>query len=190
VPTTFEIRFVSGNPHKISEAQQILTQVNIRVLKAELKIEELQTSDTHRLVRDKVLKAYRQIGRPLFVEHTGLYLEHLGGLPGGLTQIFWDTLQAERFAELFGKVAPVKAAVARTTIAYCDGMKVYDFSGEIDGIITPEPRGSRDFQWDCVFLPAGHTETFAEMGDKKNEISMRRAALDKLAIHLKKGVTS
>ena len=189
MPTTFEIRFVSGNPHKTSEAQQILTKVNIRVLKIELRIEELQTSATQRLVRDKVLKAYRQVGRPLFVEHTGLYLEHLGGLPGGLTQIFWDTLQAERFAELFGKVAPVNAAVARTTIAYCDGMKVYDFSGEIDGVITPEPRGARDFQWDCVFQPSGNTETFAEMGDKKNEISMRRAALDKFAIHLKKGLT-
>jgi XTP/dITP diphosphohydrolase len=39
---------------------------------------------------------------------------------------------------------------------------------------------------DCVFQPAGYSETFAEMGDKKNSISMRRGALEKLAAHLTK----
>jgi XTP/dITP diphosphohydrolase len=181
--TRKDIRFVSSNRHKIAEAQTILGG-RISVIKSDLKIEELQTNDTHRLVRDKVLKAYDEIGRPLFVEHTGLYLEHLGGLPGGLTQIFWDTLEADRFAELFGKIAPNKKATARTAIAYCDGRKIYEFQGEISGVITPEPRGPRDFQWDCVFQPDQHSETFAEMGEKKNTISMRRAALEKLASHL------
>ena len=184
MPAHIEIRFVSSNPHKIAEAKQILEGDNIRVLKSDLKIEELQTTDTLKLVQDKLLKAYRQIGRPLFVEHTGLYLEHLDGLPGGLTQIFWDTLQADRFAELFGKLAPNTTAIAKTAIAYCDGRRIYDFSGEITGNITAEPRGSRTFQWDCVFQPAGYAKTFAELGEEKNKISMRRAALDKLAAHL------
>jgi XTP/dITP diphosphohydrolase len=185
VPSHIEIRFVSSNPYKIAEAQKILGG-RISVLESKLKIEELQTTDTPKLVRDKLLKAYRQIGRPLFVEHTGLYLEHLGGLPGGLTQIFWDTLEADRFAELFGKVAPNNKATARTSIAYCDGRRMYEFDGDIAGEITAAPRGPRAFQWDCVFQPAGHSETFAEMGDKKNSISMRRAALEKLAAHLTK----
>ena len=63
----------------------------------------MQTTDTQRLVRDKLLKAYKRIGRPMFVEHRGLYVERINGLPGGLTQIVWDTLQPERFAELFGR---------------------------------------------------------------------------------------
>jgi XTP/dITP diphosphohydrolase len=183
-----EIRFVSSNKHKIAEAQTILGG-RMSVVESTLKIEELQTTDTPRLVHDKLLKAYRQIGRPLFVEHTGLYLEHLCGLPGGLTQIFWDTLQADRFADLFGKTANNKAT-ARTSIAYCDGRRLYAFEGEIEGQITDAPRGPRDFQWDCVFQPAGHNETFAEMGDKKNTISMRRAALEKLATHLTKELRS
>lgn len=118
------------------------------------------------------------------MEHTGLYLEHLGGLPGGLTQIFWDTLEADRFAELFGKTAPNHGAKARTFISYCDARNITDFEGEIAGEIVGSPRGSRQFQWDCVFQPDGHTQTFAEMGDKKNEISMRKLALDKLASYL------
>jgi XTP/dITP diphosphohydrolase len=185
VPSHIEIRFVSNNKYKIAEAKKILGDRSISVRESNLKIEELQTTDRRRLVNDKLLKAYREIGRPLFVEHTGLYLAYLGGLPGGLTQIFWDTLQADRFAELFGK-SPNNDAVARTSIGYCDGRKVYEFEGEISGQITAAPQGPRDFQWDSVFQPAGHSETFAEMGDKKNDISMRRIALEKLAVHLTK----
>lgn len=179
--THLEVRFVSNNPHKIGEAEAILGPRGIRVIPSKVKIEELQTTDTPRLVRDKLLKAYEQIGRPLFVEHTGLYLDRINGLPGGLTQIVWDTLQAERFAELFG--GPEKA-VARTSIAYCDGRKIYEFNGQIAGLIVSPPRGSREFQWDCVFQPDGCHETFAEMGhEEKNKISMRREALDQLAKH-------
>jgi XTP/dITP diphosphohydrolase len=181
-----EIRFVSSNKHKIAEAKEILEPIGITVSASELKIEELQTTDTSKLVHDKLLKAFQKIGRPLFVEHTGLYLRHLNELPGGLTQIFWDSLQADRFSELFGRLPPVTAATARTTVAYCDGRKIHDFTGEITGIITGEPRGPRGFQWDCVFKPDGHAETFAEMGDRKNAISMRRLALDKLANYLKR----
>lgn len=185
-----EVRFVSSNPHKIAEAKQILRAQSIDVVPSEIKIEELQTKDTLKLVHDKVLKAFSALGRPLFVEHTGLYLQHLNELPGGLTQIFWDSLQADKFAELFGKLAPNHNVVARTAIAYCDGQQIHDFSGEIAGEIVPEPRGKRDFQWDCVFQPKGLNLTFAEMGDKKNEISMRRIALDKLASHLASAIQS
>jgi XTP/dITP diphosphohydrolase len=184
MPAHRQVRFVSSNRHKIAEAKQILGAHEIDVIASALKIEELQTKDTFRLVHDKVLKAFRQIGRPLFVEHTGLYLEHLNGLPGGLTQIFWDSLEADKFAELFGKLAPNHNVTARTAIAYCDGQRIYDFEGEIPGQIVPEARGDRAFQWDCVFQPSGYTLTFAEMGHKKNDISMRRIALDRLASHL------
>jgi XTP/dITP diphosphohydrolase len=190
MPGHREIRFVSSNSHKIAEAKEILGAHKISVIASTLKIEELQTKDTARLVHDKVLKAFGQVGRPLFVEHTGLYLEHLNGLPGGLTQIFWDSLGADRFAELFGKLAPNHNVIARTAIAYCDSKKIYDFEGEIAGQIVPEPRGKRDFQWDCVFQPNGEALTFAELGDKKNEISMRRLALDRLASHLARNLRS
>ncbi len=186
MPQNIEIRFVSNNTHKIAEAAEILGTKGISVLECKLKIEELQTTDTSKLVRDKLLKAYREIARPLFVEHTGLYLAHLNQLPGGLTQIFWDKLEADRFAELFGKLSPNTSAVARTAIGYCDGRKMHAFDGEIAGQITAEPRGPRGFQWDCVFQPSGYSETFAEMGNKKNTISMRRIALEKLAAYLER----
>lgn len=179
-----EIRFVSGNPHKLAEAEQILNAAGVTLRGTKRDITELQTNDIDKLIRHKVLQVFKKVGRPLFVEHTGLALEHLNGFPGGLTQIFWDTLQADKFSELFGKLAPVKTALAQTHIAYCDGYKIHTFKGSIRGVITPEPRGQRDFQWDCVFQPDGYAETFAEMGDKKNGISMRKIALDEFRQYL------
>jgi XTP/dITP diphosphohydrolase len=172
-----KLLFVSRNRHKLHEAESILGPLGVLVVPVEQTIEELQTTDTQLLVRDKGLRAFRSLGEPLFVEHTGLYFDHLNGLPGGLTQIFWDKLEADRFCELFAG----KKLSAKTLIGYIDGKKCHFFEGEITGTISPAPRGRRDFQWDCVFIPAGHTETFAELGDRKNDISMRRKALDKFA---------
>ncbi len=177
------LRFLSGNKHKIIEAQRILGFLDINIVPVTRKIEELQTTDTEKLVRDKVLKAYGMTGRPLFVEHTGLYLDHLNGFPGGLTQVFWDTLGPDRFSEMFGNI-PNTRVIAKTIIAYTDGQKIYSFHGEISGYIAPKPQGDREFQWDCVFIPEGYNKTFSEIGEEKDKISMRRKALDLFANHL------
>ena len=53
----------------------------------------------------------------------------------------------------------------------------------MSGTLAPEPRGDPS-QWDCVFIPEGSDRTFAEMGERKNEVSMRRKALDQFAAFL------
>jgi len=178
------IRFVTNNDNKLKEVQSFLK--NIDIIPAKLKIEEIQTDDVKKLVKDKLLKAFQKVGRPVFVEHTGLYIESLNGFPGGLTQVFWDKLKADRFSKLLGSLQNTKA-IAKTTIGYCDGENIYFFTGKISGKIAPKPKGNRDFQWDCVFIPKGEKKTFAQLGKKKNKISMRKKAFTKLNKHLKKG---
>ncbi|HIC0446263.1 TPA: non-canonical purine NTP pyrophosphatase [Escherichia coli] len=179
-----KIRFMSGNQHKINEVQRILTPIGVEVVPVSKKIEELQTENVHSLVRDKVTKAFEAIGRPLFVEHTGLYLSGLNGLPAGLTQIFWDKLEAERFVKLVAGLNDNKV-IAKTVLGYCDGCEIHLFEGAIEGTVPVIPAGPADFQWDCVFVPNGHAQTFAEMGQEKDSISMRRKALDQFAEYLK-----
>lgn len=173
--------FASKNKSKHAEASQILAPLGIEVVPDYSEINELQTVDMEALVRDKAVRAFQKIGHPLFVEHTGLYLDMLGGFPGGLTQIFWDSLNKDRFSQLFG--SETEKATARTYIGYVDGQRVHVFIGEIVGKIV-SPRVGHDFQWDCVFVPDGYDQAFNEMGAQKNEISMRKLALDKLRIYL------
>jgi XTP/dITP diphosphohydrolase len=178
------IRFLSGTGYKIAEASAILGAANVQVVPVKIDIPELQTPDVELIVRDKTLKAFGRLGHPLFVEQTGLYLDRMNGFPGGLTRVFWDALGPEKMCQLFG-IGDETGVVARTRIGYCDGRKIHQFEGSIRGRIAVEPRGDRGFQWDCVFIPEDHNQTFAELGELKNKISMRRRALDAFADHLK-----
>jgi XTP/dITP diphosphohydrolase len=121
--------------------------------------------DLEAMVRHKSVSAYRALLTPCIVEHAGLILkEHVAkGFPGGLTQPMWDALGGEGF--LRRTRAAGEPAIARAVFGYCDGMGVYTFVGETEGVIATEPRGSRDFYWDTVFCPneLGGVLTYAEV---------------------------
>jgi XTP/dITP diphosphohydrolase len=176
------LRFLSSNARKVAEVRAILDARGIEIVAVDRKLDEIQHEDVDALVRDKCIKAFRLIGRPVFVEHTGLFIEALNGFPGGLTKLFWDTVGAERVADLFGRNGGSRV-LARTRIGYCDGERVHQFEGAVSGVFAPEPRGESS-AWDCVFVPEGFDETFAELGERKNEVSMRRKALDRFAAFL------
>jgi XTP/dITP diphosphohydrolase len=174
-----KLRFLSRNTHKINEATRILAAHGIELEATNAEVEELQTVDTDRLIRDKALKAFEKVGHPLFVEHTGLYLDMLNEFPGGLTQVFWDRLGREKFSKFFA--SPTARVVARTHIGYVDGRRIHVFEGEVVGKIVTPCRVDYGFQWDCVFVPNGEKRTFSEMGADKDLISMRGKALQALA---------
>ena len=184
---TKNIYFLSKNIYKIKEIKYLFRGTGISPYPINESIDEIQTEDVDKLLRDKILSAFRKIKAPVFVDHTSLRIQGFAGLPGGLTQIFWDRLKEERFAEFFGKMMP-NSVVASTDIAYCDGKKIHNFHGEIEGKISIKPQGPTGFQWDCVFIPNGEEKTFAELGIKKNDISMRRKAFDDFLYFLKNGV--
>ena len=177
------IYFLSSNKYKIEEVSSILGSSKIVIESVKMKIDEIQSANIEDIACDKVIKAFEKIGHPVMVEQTGLYLRDFSLLPGGLTQLFWDALEAEKFCKYFGNTE-TSQIIAKTLIAYCDGKRIHTFLGEINGIVASSPKGDRTFQWDCVFIPEGNSKTFAEMGAYKNEISMRRKALEKFKTFL------
>ena len=57
------------------------------------------------------------------------------------------------------------------------GGKEFIFEGRVDGVIAKERHGSAGFGYDPVFIPLGHTQSFAEMDAvTKNRISHRGQA--------------
>lgn len=175
--------FISNNEHKLKEVSELFNSKLVELKPLKIKIEEIQSEDAEKIVKDKVLKAFAKIRRPLFVEHTGLYIEDFGNLPGGLTQITWDSLGADKFCEFFGNRDNTNAK-AKTFIGYCNGKNIMTFEGIINGRISSTPKGNRSFEWDCIFIPEDYKKTFAELGYEKNKISMRREALQLLSEYL------
>jgi XTP/dITP diphosphohydrolase len=68
-------------------------------------------------------------------------------------------------------------------VCYADELEVATetFEGACEGRITPNPSGHGGFGYDPLFVPNGHGESFAELGEAvKNVISHRAKALAKL----------
>lgn len=72
-------------------------------------------------------------------------------------------------------------AEAKTIVGYAKNPdEIYYFEGSIKGTIV-FPIGKSGFGWDPIFQPKGFSKSFAELTqEEKNEISMRRIALNKL----------
>jgi len=149
--------------------------MKVNIISNNIQIEEIQCEDMKKVVKDKALRAFKKVGRPLIVEHTGLFFHEIGGYPGGLTQIFWEKLQGEKIVELFKG----KEVTAKTIICFCDGKSFSYFEGEVEGTISEEMKGTSDFEWDVIFIPKGETETFAQLKKNKKNISMRVKSLER-----------
>lgn len=140
----------------------------------------------HEVARDKAEQAFRKLGRPLIVEDTGLHIKSMKGFPGPMVKWLIQAVGYERLCRLCDS-SRERSAYAETCVALHDGKRVHLFSGRISGRIAKHPRGRSDFGWDLVFIPEGHSKTFAEMSmEEKSRISMRRKAFMKLRGHLER----
>lgn len=191
---TGELVFASGNPHKIGELRKILPG-HIRLLSLiDLRhredLEETQTTFEGN-ARQKAEFVYQKFGKNCFADDSGLEVETLNGAPGVYSARYAGEEKIDQnnvkklLRDLEGKSN--RKANFRTVICLVLNGKAHFFEGVIYGQIGAEPKGSNGFGYDPIFIPDGHTKTFAEMNpDEKNAISHRVLAVRKLVDFLMK----
>ncbi|MBY5738157.1 non-canonical purine NTP pyrophosphatase [Rhizobium leguminosarum] len=184
------IIFVSRNASKASEYLKIFSAHGMTSIQEPADLTEIQDPDADKIVREKAISAYRQIGRKLFVEHTSFEIEYLNGFPSGLTSHFIEMIGESKICDLFGSGGR-EAACGVTRIGYCDGKRIHVFKGLLKGRVSDRPSGGTDpwssFGWNRIFIPDGFDKTLADIGiDVKNEISMRKRAASELIDHLRR----
>ena len=174
---------VTSNLHKLKEFQQLLP---FPIQNVAIDLLEIQTTDRHALIQNKLQQAYAQTQAPVLVEDTSLYFEAWNQLPGTLTKWFLQNLGG---AGLFKALQPFQnfKAQAVCCIGYTpDGKVFHYFEGELSGHIV-SPRGEGGFGWDPIFQPLGSFLTFGQMGqEEKNFISMRQKAIGALSLFLER----
>ena len=129
-------------------------------------------------------------GVACFADDTGLEVEALGGEPGvysaryaGPQRSSEDNMQL-LLQKLQGKQN--REARFRTVLTYIFAEGQQQFEGEVRGSIIDEPKGEKGFGYDPVFVPEGHSRTFAQMQlEEKNTMSHRGRAMKKLVQFLK-----
>jgi XTP/dITP diphosphohydrolase len=172
-----EILFATGNKDKIMEAQAIL-EVPVEI--ATIEVDEVQSMDLEYVSRRKTEEAYRILQRPVITDDVGVFIEAWNGFPGPFAKFILDKLGNDRILEILAKETN-RNVVVRSAVSYHDGKDIHIFIGEVEGTLAFEQRGTDGWGFDPIIIPNGETQTYAEMGHvKKNQLSHRRKALDKL----------
>lgn len=169
------ICLITGNEGKAREFGELL---GFPVEYQKLDLTEVQALSVEDVARAKAEEAYRILGRPVMVDDTGFSILEWNGLPGALIAWFLKTVGT---AGLLGMAHGLesRAVEVTTAIGYADSDGVRVFHGTVRGTLPTTERGTEGFGYDPIFVPDGHEKTFAEMtADEKNELSMRRLAVD------------
>lgn len=176
------IYFATTNKGKLEEASQIL---GVRVEGVKLDVPEIQSLDMSKVALYKAKHYFEQLKHPLFVEDTSLIFSALNGLPGPYIRDMSEALGNEGLVKLLAGFSD-RSAKAVSVLVYIDESgKEHIFEGVVAGKIADSVMGEGGFGWDPIFVPEGHEKTFGQMEQtEKNQISMRKMALEKMAAFL------
>jgi XTP/dITP diphosphohydrolase len=185
--------FASNNKHKLEEIKNVVGR-KIEILSlADIKCNEELPETRNTLEGNSLQKAeyvLQHYNTPCFADDTGLEVEALHGAPGVYSARYAGNHRStdDNIALLLQNLKndTNRKAQFRTVITLIgvEAQPVF-FEGIIRGEIITEKRGSSGFGYDPVFIPEGHSKTFAEMTlEEKNQLSHRAIAVKKLAEYL------
>jgi len=167
--------FVTSNEGKFREAKRIAEKYGIKIEWKRKEYLEPQGKNLEEIARISAEILSKEIKEPFFIEDSGLFIEALNGFPGPYSSYVFKTIGNEGILRLMEGVKN-RRAYFLAVVAFFNGKSVEVFKGKVEGEIAKEIKGEKGFGFDPIFLYKG--KTFAEMGEKKNEVSHRRRALE------------
>jgi len=180
------IRFVvvTSNPGKAREFESIFSGYGLSFRIEPIKTPEIQAVDLRVIAEQSAIYAYDILREPVLVEDAGLFIDALNGFPGPFSSYVYRTIGIRGILKLMENVEDRRARFLSVIAFYTPmigGVKI--FTGEVEGYIAREPRGSGGFGFDPIFIPAeGDGRTFAEQSiEEKNKLSHRARAARKFA---------
>jgi XTP/dITP diphosphohydrolase len=186
------IVFASGNRNKFAELSKALSPSGVDLLFGpdilpeglDIDVDEDASSYAGNSMK-KALAWAKTLGMPALADDSGLEVRSLDWGPGVLSaRVAPD--DRGRIAWLLGKMEGVTDRSARfaAALALCDaaGGIWLLAEGFCQGSIASGASGGGGFGYDPLFIPAGHSETFASLGPEvKSRISHRALAAEGLS---------
>jgi len=179
------------NAGKVAELKDLFEPLGFSVMSAaELQLPEPDETE-FTFIGNALLKARaacEATGAPALSDDSGIAVEALGGMPGvntadwaGEPRDFYRAMEkVERLLQDSEDDNRKAKFVCTLAVVWPDGHEEV-FEGEVHGTLTWPPRGDMGFGFDPVFIPAGRTETFAELKpEEKHAMSHRADAFRKL----------
>lgn len=181
------IHFVTADEAQHQETRDALLSIGVDVQRMTLELPPIQSLDPVEVAAERVVTAYEHLkspSSPVLVAEYGLAIRAWNGYPGALMN--W-VLDAVGETGLCRQLDPWDDRGARAVVVFClyDGQQTHLFTGQADGYIAQNPRGTSNTGWDSIFQPAGYPITLGEMRrEDKMKISMRAQAINSLRSYL------
>ena len=192
---TMKLCFATNNSHKLEEINALLGNsfeiVSLQAIGCQEDLPENQdTLEGNSLEKAQFVWQHYQIN--CFADDTGLEVEALQGAPGVYSARYAGAQRnsQDNIHLLLQNLQnhTNRKARFRTSITLIMEGHVHQFEGIIKGHIEQKLRGDKGFGYDPVFVPEGHTRTFAEMTmEEKSSMSHRGKAIEALVGFLKTG---
>ncbi len=179
-----KILIATKNPDKFREILHLLQDLPFEFVSL-LDFPEIKGADETGLTliensTIKALDAFKKTGIPAVADDTGLSVNALQGMPGVFSARFAGENATYRdnrmkLLKLMEGITDRRAKFVTVVTFVSD--RIYHFTGEVEGFITHEERGSQGFGYDSIFLYPQLGKTFAEIPlETKNQISHRARA--------------
>ncbi len=181
----FPTCLATKNPKKAEEWQRIALQLaggqapTFTVLGKKPKLLELQ-GDPILIAVHKAVDAAAFLGQRLLIEDISYGFDALGGFPGPLYGPVSDAIGVEGVLKLIEGNVNRGVKVTMTIAFPSEDGQVCVVYHELHGSAPMECQGSKDFGWDCIFIPDGYSQTFAQMPPADKDALMRGHAIGKL----------
>ena len=182
-----KLYLATSNPGKVREFEAAGMDIEMFPLMKQMPVAP-ETGDTFEAnAIQKALYYGANCDGWLIAEDSGLEVDALGGAPGVISARWAGNDEANN-ARLVAEMADQAVRTARyvCVIALVDRDRVLGtFRGTVEGEILDVPRGEGGFGYDPYFYYPPFDQTFAEISkDRKNGVSHRGAAIEKLSARL------
>jgi XTP/dITP diphosphohydrolase len=192
-----QLLIATHNRHKMEELASLLANESYDLMdlddvsNAPATIEDQPTLEGNAL--KKAREAFAATGLLTLADDSGLEVYYLDLQPGVYSARYAgdSATYADNNKKLLDALKGVperrRNARFRTVIAIVGNRFETTVEGRVEGDILEAPRGSTGFGYDPLFVPRGHSRTYAEMTlEEKNTLSHRALAFQKAVTVLKK----
>jgi XTP/dITP diphosphohydrolase len=180
----------SQNRNKLEELRAALPEWEIEPLKADdWPPEDGETYEENARLKARFGRVLAPSDAWVLGEDSGIECAALGGAPG-LHSARWAPSgdQADALLERLADEPDRRARMVTTLVALSPDGEEFRGFGVLDGRIAAAKRGETGFGYDPIFVPDGHMQTVAELGERwKNKHSHRALAAERLAGEIAKG---
>lgn len=178
------LRYVTQSNFKVFMTKQFMQKHGITVEQIAMETPEIQEDQCEKVATYSSQYAYNIVGKPVLKNDGGLYIRALNNFPAAYTKYAEATLGEDAILKLMeGKTD--RYAYWLEALAYTDEHGTKVFLCKTEGEIATQKNGEYGWGYNRIFIPKGHTKTFAQFEDSERGFLWDQSGYDQLAEYIK-----